>query len=48
MIEELKCEAIELGAVQSQRRKQDEYWKSAEYGHELLNIGNKDDDDLKS
>ena len=25
MIEELKCKAIELGAVQSQRRKQDEY-----------------------
>ena len=48
MIEELKYEAIELGAVQKQLWKRDEYWKSGEYGHVLLNIGNKDDDDLKN
>ena len=48
MIEELKYEAIELGAVQKQPQKQDKYWKSAEYGHKSLNIGSKDDDDLKN
>ena len=32
MIEELKSEAIELGAVQKMPSKQDEYWKLYEYG----------------
>ena len=32
IIEELKSEAIQLGAVQKMPRKQDEYWKLSEYG----------------
>ena len=32
MIEELKSEAIEQGAMQKMLRKQDKYWKLHEYG----------------